>query len=188
MESIIIEACENATKDHNCKVDEDEQRGDSQKECVSEILHVESPRTRRSRNSITSPLDYGSRDANIGSNRERSISDTGSHLPLSKSQIAHLKKRNSEHENSKARVQDNHSIHNSNEHSDHSRFPEFVVLDCSFVTGFDANATVGLFKLKKRLANMELGESVPLPIFLFFAGVQDSMQDMFNVHMSDSSR
>lgn len=118
--------------------------------------------------------------AGIRKDRIRSSSDMGNMQPLLKNHRTLTMQNNTSPAANTSMVNNNVS-----KQSDHCRFPEFVVLDCSFVTGFDANATVGLFKLKNKLANQEFGGVVPLPIYLFFAGVQESMQDMFNVHMKD---
>lgn len=63
--------------------------------------------------------------------------------------------------------------------------PEYVVLDCSFVSGLDGNAVDGLLKLQRLL---QAEDYKPNPIFLTFAGLQASFQDMFSVHLAEFSR
>jgi hypothetical protein len=197
VEKIIVEACEKATIDHNRDVADNqhayqspetanEGRDDARKINPSFSHDEVSFRTRRSRNSITSPLDYGSRSSVYEahenpkhSSRMRSFSEavgtshsglkpvSGNEVPFDLLSTSVKETLEGDSEPSASRPL---SRHTSNAADDHSRFPEFVVLDCSFVTGFDANASVGLFKLRNKLANQELGSSVPLPIYLFFAG------------------
>lgn len=63
--------------------------------------------------------------------------------------------------------------------------PEYVVLDCSFVSGLDGNAVDGLLKLQRLL---QADDYTPNPIFLTFAGLQASFQEMFSVHLTEFSK
>ena len=214
MEKIIIEACEKATQDNNdssssCMAEEQtasftppDTRGPNpcREKGVGDAIasfsldeedaSLRPPR--RSRYSITSPMDYGTHPSgqsasasslhrmqvNALSSRLRSFSDAisihgsnpmpGNHTPLG---LLNTSTQETE-DDPDADPSSKPLSRNPSAADDHSRFPEFVVLDCSFVTGFDANASVGLFKLRNKLANQELGSSVPLPIYLFFAGTR----------------
>jgi hypothetical protein len=194
VEKIIIEACEKATQDQKDSSFTDtgvtytspeingSNRDDTHNINSSYSLQ-DMNQPRKSRASITSPLDYGATSTmqsdGIASIRMRSFSDAGS---SSSSDVNNFPKSIiSRGTRASSMWEDKESIKSSNTakslsttspniSKDLSQFPEFVVLDCSFVTGFDANASVGLFKLRNKLAKQELGTSVPLPIFLFFAG------------------
>lgn len=188
VEKMIVEACEKAAIDHadslsglDTPVPLTPERNDACTINPSFSHDEEQSRSRRHRYG-NSPPDYGtnttlqvdiSGDYISHSSRARAYSDLVG-MPKSQSMVGRLGRAGLLPASAEGPEEDGLFRNPSNAiaaaDNDHSRFPEFVVLDCSFVTGFDANASAGLFKLRNRLANQDLGDAVPLPIFLFFAG------------------
>ena len=168
MERIIIDACEKAASDHA-----DEKLSKNDEDDLASKRPTDTVEKKR-RSSITSPMDYGtqptSHDFQFNKKKVRALSDAVNSEEL-KSLSRQQMSINSALTDMETDLEPIRPIsHDLSSGDDHSRFPEFVVLDCSFVTGFDANASAGLFKLRNKLVNQELGSSVPLPVYLFFAG------------------
>ena len=61
--------------------------------------------------------------------------------------------------------------------------PEYVVLDCSFVSGLDNNAVDGLLSLQAKLQCDRTDGGLSNIVLLSFAGLQPSMQNMFSSHI-----
>lgn len=63
--------------------------------------------------------------------------------------------------------------------------PEYVVLDCSFISGLDNNAVEGLLRLQTKLQGGPTEGGLGHIVNLTFAGLQPSLQAMFAVHIEE---